>query len=85
MKGLRLTAGWLPLRMDSRREKGRLFSGGNHPVKKVVGPAQSEPPIGAIKPARQIEDEGVGLSSKGEAMLEVKVENCAGIDVGKSF
>src|SRR2546430_17616560 len=28
---------------------------------------------------------GVGLSSKGETMLEVKVENCAGIDVGKKF
>jgi hypothetical protein len=27
----------------------------------------------------------VGLSSKGETMLEVKVENCAGIDVGKKF
>ena len=36
-----------------------------------------------LKPARQNEDAGVGLSSKGEAMLEVKVENCAGIDVGK--
>ncbi len=38
-----------------------------------------------LKPARQNEDAGVGLSSKGEAMLEVKVESCAGIDVGKKF
>jgi transposase len=29
--------------------------------------------------------EGVGFSSKGGAMLEVKVENCAGIDVRKKF
>jgi hypothetical protein len=31
----------------------------------------NEPPIGAIKPARQNENDGVGLSSKGETMLEV--------------
>jgi len=35
---------------------------------------------------RQNENECVGLSfRKGEAMLDVKVENCAGIDVGKKF
>jgi hypothetical protein len=40
-------------------------------VRKVVWPTMNEPPIGAIKPARQNE-QGVGLSSKREAMLEVK-------------
>ena len=85
MKELRLTAGWLLLKIACTKRNGRLKNGGNHPVRKVVWPTTNEPPIGAIKPARQNEDEGVGLSSKGEAMLEVKVESCAGIDVGKKF
>jgi transposase len=67
------------------KRNGRLFNGGTTPKVKWSGRRVNEPPIGAIKPVRQIEDEGVGLSSKGGAMLEVKVEKCAGIDVGKKF
>src|SRR5436309_3732926 len=62
-----------------------MKNGENHTVRKVVSPTKNEPPISAIKPARQSEDEVVGLSWKGGAMLEVKVEKCAGIDVGKKF
>jgi hypothetical protein len=53
------------------------------------GPAgANEPPIGAnqAREARWIKGVGVGFSSQGETvMLEVKVERCAGIDVGKKF
>ena len=65
------------------KRHGRLKSGGAHPVSKVVSRRKAKPPIGAFKPERQNENEGVGLFEEGEAMLEVKAERCAGIDVGK--
>jgi hypothetical protein len=39
MKGLRLTAGWLLFKITNTKRNGRLKSGGNHPVRKVVWPA----------------------------------------------
>jgi transposase len=67
------------------KRNGRLKSGGTHPVSKLVGRRKAKPPIGAFKPERQNENESVGLFEEGEVMLEVKVERCAGIDVGKKF
>src|SRR5947209_1534135 len=57
----------------------------NDSVRKVVWPTTNEPPIGAIKPARQNAIKASVSLRSGGAMLEVKVENCAGIDVGKKF
>src|SRR5262245_30753049 len=68
------------------KRNGRLKSGGPTPRDKVVWPTRNEPPIGAFKPVREFEyTETLASLRKGETMLEVKVERCAGIDVGKKI
>src|SRR6266403_411049 len=62
-----------------------LYSGGNTPLRKGSGRRRTNLRLVLSSPRDKVDFQGVGLSSKGGAMLEVKVENCAGIDVGKKL
>jgi hypothetical protein len=85
MKGKRLTEGMCVF--ENRNREGKwpsLLMVETTPLAKWSGRRRTNLRLVLSSPRDKM-TLNVGLTSKGGAILEVQVENCAGIDVGKKF